>query len=101
MGGFLAPKMNPFHGFNASAKIHTASAAEKKALKFDSEGTPSNKAGEPLVRITEHADGPVIADGMATAWWLDAKSSKLYQVENGGFGGFQNVVSNVIAFPKS
>ncbi|MFO0726366.1 MAG: hypothetical protein U1E65_21450 [Myxococcota bacterium] len=98
MGGFLAPKMNPFHGFNSSGKIETASAADKKALKFDSDGTPKNKAGEALVQITEHNDGPVIADGMSSNWWLDVSASKLYQVQNGGFAGFHNVVSNVIKF---
>ncbi len=97
-GGMMPPGMNYFHGFNDSAKIKEASAADKKALSFDADGVPSNKAGKALTQVTEHTDGPVIADGMATAWWLDAEANKLYHVNNGGIAGFHNFISSVIDF---
>jgi len=98
MGGMMPPGMNPFHGFNDSAKIKDATAADKKAITFDNDGVPSNKAGKKLVEIAGHDDGPHIADGMSSKWWLDADSNKLFHVNNGGIAGFHNQISAVVGF---
>jgi hypothetical protein len=100
-GGHIPPQMNPFHGFSGSAKIEGATAADQKALKFDADGIPHNKAGEALVRISPESDpgAPVYPDMMSQVWYFDDTNNKAYRVDNGGIAGFNNVVSATIETP--
>lgn len=98
LGGFLPPERNPFHGFSGSAKITQPTPAERKAVKFDAEGTPIGKNGEAMVRIDEEAEQQAsFPDQMTSRWFFDASASKAYRFDNGGIAGFSNHMAAVIS----
>jgi hypothetical protein len=95
LGGFLPPERNPFHGFSGSAKLTEATAAERKAIKFNAEGTPIGKDGEAMVRIDEELEAEAaLQQQMSFRWFFDAAANTAFRFDTGG--GLSNHLSAVI-----
>lgn len=78
-GGFTFVGVNPFHGFNGTAKIESATADDAKNVSWKiGNDHPSNSKGEALDKI---------GDEGSRTWWLDRDSKTLYRFASGGAPG--------------